>query len=151
MSLTKDFSFNELEAMQLGQAIQNALREKCPLKLTVTRCAQTLEGILKEFSDEKQQLMEKYVVKNEEGEMQTIEGLETPPQSIADFQLNVPAEEAIKAFDEVSERKIDVKLPVISGEAKVLLGSDIVTLEEYLDINPDASGSLAFIYLKLTE
>ena len=149
MSLTKQHLLDETEAMQLGQAIQNALREKCPLKLTVTRCAKELEDTLKLFSERKELLMSKYVITDEGGEMQTIKGLEGPPQRVTDFQLNTDEETVLKEFEEAGKEKIEVTLPTIQGGAKVLLNGDIITLEEYLDINPEASGSLAFIYLKL--
>ena len=143
--------FNELEALQLGQALRGALREQSPLKLTITRCAKEMEKVLQGYSDRKQKLMEEIVVKDTEGNMVPVEGLEKEPTTITDYQLSVGEEEAIKAFKQISEEEVEVELPDISGEAKVLIEGEKVTLEEFLDMDPDASGNLAYVYLTLTE
>ncbi len=149
--MSKIYEFNELDALQLGQALRAALREKSPLKLTITRCAKKMEEVLNTFGERKNELMEGIVVKDGDGNMVPIEGLEGDPASVTDYQLSIPQEEAVKQFKEISEGKIEVQLPEISGDFKVLVGGEKITLEEYLDINPDASGSLAYIYTILTE
>ena len=147
---SKTYKFNELEALQLGQALRASLREQSPLKLTITRCAKKMEELLKAFSERKQELMETIVVKNENGEMVPIEGLEGEPITITDYVLSVTEEEAVEAFKNISEEEVEVVLPEISGEAKVLIEGEKLTLEEFLDMDPDASGSLAYVYLTLT-
>lgn len=148
---SKTYKFNELEALQLGQALRGALREQSPLKLTITRCAKKMEAILGTFSEKKQALMEEIVVKDAEGAMVSVEGLEDEPAVITDYQLSIPEEEAVKRFKEISEEKVTVELPVISGEAKVLIDGEKYTLEEFLDMDPEASGNLAYVYLTLTD
>lgn len=147
----KTYEFDELAALQLGQALRAALREQSPLKLTITRCTKKIEAVLGEFSEKKQALMESIVVKDAEGNMVVVEGLEAEPTTITDYQLSVPEEEAIKAFKTISEEKVKVVLPEISGDAKVLIDGEKYTLEQFLDMDPEASGSLAYIYLTLTE
>jgi len=147
----KTYEFDELAALQLGQALRAALREQSPLKLTITRCTKKIEAVLGEFSEKKQALMESIVVKDAEGNMVVVEGLEAEPTTITDYQLSVPEEEAIKAFKTISEEKVEVVLPEISGDAKVLIDGEKYTLEQFLDMDPEASGSLAYIYLTLTE
>jgi len=141
----KTYKFNELEALQLGQALRGALREQSPLKLTISRCAKKMEEVLGGFSDKKQLLMESIVVKDEAGAMVAIDGLEGEPQSITDYQLSVTEEEAVLAFKNISEKEVEVELPEISGDAKVLIKGEKYTLEQFLDMDPDASGSLAYV------
>lgn len=147
----KTYKFNELEALQLGQALRGALREQSPLKLTISRCAKKMEEVLGGFSDKKQLLMESIVVKDEAGAMVAIDGLEGEPQSITDYQLSVTEEEAVLAFKNISEKEVEVELPEISGDAKVLIKGEKYTLEQFLDMDPDASGSLAYVYLTLVD
>lgn len=147
----KTYKFNEIESLQLGQALQAALREQSPLKLTITRCTKKIEAVLGGFSERKQVFMESIVIKDTEGNMVTVEGLEGEPTKITDYQLSVPEEEAIEAFKTISEEKVEVVLPEISGDAKVLIDGEKFTLEQFLDMDPEASGSLAYIYLTLTE
>ena len=149
--MSKTYEFNELEALQLGQAIQGALREQSPLKLTISRCAKALESFIGQYSEKKQLLMETIVVKDKDGEFCSIEGLEGDPVTITDYQLSVSETGAVDAFRAISEDKLSIELPIISGEAKVLVGDEKITLEEFLDMDPDASGSLAYVYLTLAD
>ena len=101
--MSKTYEFNELEALQLGQAIQGALREQSPLKLTISRCAKALESFIGQYSEKKQLLMETIVVKDENGGLCSIAGLEGDPVTITDYQLSVSEAEAVDAFRAISE------------------------------------------------
>ena len=151
MSNTKKHAFNELEAMQLGQAVKAALREKSPLKLTISRCAKAMEKALKQYSDKKNLVLEEIVVKDEDGNMMPIEGLEREPMNVTEYQLSIPEKDAIERFQSISDEEVEVELPVINGSAVVLMNGEKVSLDDYLDMNPDASGSMAYIYLTLCD
>jgi|TARA_B110000967_G_C18875033_1_gene557784 hypothetical protein len=148
---SKKYRFNEMTAMQLSQALRGALREPSPLKLTVAKCAKVMENAVSHYLEAKDAVMEKIAVKKEDGTFALREGKEGPPEIITDFKLSISDEEAIKEFEQISDSEIEVTLPTISAETEVMLGGKVVTLEKFLDMDPTASGNLAYVYLVLTE
>lgn len=126
------------DAVYLGQAISQAIRQGAPIKTPLYDAQKAVQAEVKGYTEARDQITEKYLKKDEDGNP-IPKDTTTIPELVTDF-VNLDEEGMIKELEALSESTVSVEIETIPADRPVIVKlegglSKEIPLREYLEIS----------------